>query len=318
MLECKLILVLLGARRVNIQSIQFTKFPTTVGCGALLVWSLYALLVSELLGSLPVFETLSFMFFVSFLFMAFRLTVKRQWSLIKEQPFLIWLIGVLGVCGSDVAYISAVKYAPPAHVDFIDYLWPFLVIIFTGFLPKERFSLKHSIGGGLGFLGVLLLLTGGQGFFGFKDHYLTGYLFALTAAVIWSSYIIFSTWYQKMPMEMVGMFCGIGALVSFGLHLQFEEFVTPTPLQTLLVLFLGLSSGIAYLFWTYGTQKGNVKMLGVLAYFTPVFSMGLLVFFEKEPMSIVLVLACIMVVSGVVVGSLDWGRVRAAVAGVYS
>lgn len=294
------------------QSVQSTTFPTTVGCGALLVWSLYAVLVSELLGGLPVFETLFLMFLVSFLFMAFRLTVKKQWSLIKEQPFLIWLIGVLGVCGSDIAYISAVKYAPPAHVDFIDYLWPFLVIIFTGFLPKERFSLKHSIGGALGLLGVLLMLTGGEGWLGFKDHYLPGYLFALTAAIIWSSYTIFSSWYQKMPMEMVGMFCGIGALLSLGMHLQFEEFVVPTPLQALLVGALGLSSGLAYLFWTYGTQKGNVRMLGVLAYFTPVSSMSLLVFFDKEPMSIVLVFACLMVVSGVVIGSLDWGRVRAA------
>ncbi len=282
-----------------------------VGCGALLVWSLYAVLVSELLNNLPVFEILFLMFAINFIVMATRLTFKKQWAVIKQQPTFIWLIGILGVCGTDMAYISAVKYAPPAHVDFIDYLWPFLVIIFTSFLPRERFTMQHMIGGFLGLMGVFLLLTGGNGWMGFKGYYVPGYLFALAAAVIWSSYTVFSAWYQKMPIEMIGLFCGVGALFSLGLHVYYETFVLPSLFETLLVFVLGLSSGFAYLFWIHGTQKGDVKLLGILAYFTPVISMSLLVFFDKEPMSIALVLACVMVVTGVVVGSLDWGRVRA-------
>lgn len=290
-----------------------TSFPTTVGCGALLIWSLYALLVSEILVNLPIFETAFLVFSISFVAMAIRLTLKKQWSLVK-QPFIIWLIGIIGVCGSDLAYVSAVKYAPPAHVDFIDYLWPFLVIVFTSFLPKEHFTLQHVIGGGLGLLGVFLLLTGGNGFIGFQGYYLQGYLYALAAAIIWSSYTVFSRWYQNVPVEMVGMYCGVGALLTFGCHCHYETFVLPSPIEALLIVILGLSSGLAYLFWTYGSQKGNVKLLGVLAYFTPVCSMGLLVFFEKEPMSIALMLACVVFVSGVVVGSLDWKRVRSAFA----
>jgi drug/metabolite transporter (DMT)-like permease len=216
----------------------------------------------------------------------------------------------LGVCGSDVAYVAAAKNAPPAHVDFIDFLWPFLVIIFSGFLPKEKFTVKHLLGGFMGMSGVFLLLTGGEGFVGFKPDYFNGYAFALCSALIWSAYTIAMRWFTDMPMEMVGMFCGVGALFSFGLHLHTEVWVTPSFADTSLVLLLGLSSGLAYLLWSYGTQKGNIKLLGVLAYFTPVFSMSLLVLTGKEPMSIALILACILVVSGVIIGSMDWGKVR--------
>ncbi len=67
--------------------------------------------------------------------MAIRLTLLKRWHLLK-QPLMIWIIGIIGICGSDIAYITAVKYAPPAHVDFIDYLWPFLVILITGFFTQ--------------------------------------------------------------------------------------------------------------------------------------------------------------------------------------
>lgn len=140
--------------------IQNVRLATSTGCGALLVWSLYASIVSELLGRLPVFQTLFLMFLVSFLAMCLRLTYMKRWHVLK-QPWLVWVVGVLGVCGSDVAYVSAVKYAPPAHVDFIDYLWPFFVILFSSFLPKEKLTLQHLLAGALGFLGVFLMLSCG-------------------------------------------------------------------------------------------------------------------------------------------------------------
>lgn len=292
-------------------NIQSMKIPTTFGCGALLVWSLYALVVSELLGRLPIFQTLFLMFGVSFVAMAIRLTVLKRWHVVK-QPWFVWLIGVLGVCGSDVAYLSAVKYAPPAHVDFIDYLWPFFVIIFSSFLPKEKLTIQHVIAGALGFLGVFLMLTGGKWNFNLQGDYFVGYMFALTAALVWSLYTVATRWRQDMPIEIVGMYCGIGSFISLGLHLQYEPWVIPTPFELFLVCFLGLASGVAYILWTYATQKGNFKLLGVLAYFTPVISMSFLVLCGKEPMSYALIIACILVVTGVVIGSIDWSRLRSS------
>lgn len=299
-------------KSVHIQTstIQNVKIPTITGTGALIIWAMYALLISEILISLPVFETIFFMFGINFLVMLIRLTVTKQWRILK-QPLLIWLIGIVGVCGSDFAYVAAMQYAPPAHVDLIEYLWPFLLIICTSFLPQERFTWQHLIGGALALFGVLFLLTSnGEGTEGFQWHYLQGYLYALSAAFIWCGYTLFSRWYQKMPPEMGGMYYGVGALIALCFHLHHEQYVVPSWYETGLLLILGLSSGMAYLLWIYGTQKGNVKLLGVLAYFTPMLSVGLLVYFEKEPVSLALLTACILFVSGVLIGSLDWKRVR--------
>lgn len=287
-------------------------FPTVTACGALMIWAMYAFLVSELLTNLPVFETICFTFGINFIVTFIRLLVTKRWSTVK-QPIFVWIIGIAGVCGSDFSYMAAMQYAPPAHVDFIDYLWPFLLIIGTSFLPNERFTLQHLMGGALALLGVCFLLTTGEeGIVGFQWHYMPGYLYALTAACIWCAYTLFSRWYQKMPSEMVGLYYGVGSLIAFTLHNHHETFVQPSWYEASLILVLGLSSGVASLLWLHGTQKGNMKLLGVLAYFTPMLSMIMLVYSEKEPMSGALVTACVLFILGILVGSLDWKRIGLA------
>ena len=294
----------------QLSTIGNVKLPTITACGALLIWAMYALLISEILTTLPKFETIFFMFGINFMAIAIRFTIKKQWSTLKQPPF-VWLIGVLGTCGSDFAYITAMKYAPPAHVDLIDYLWPFLLIVFTGFLPKERFTLQHLLGGAIALLGVLFLLTGsaGEETIGFKWEYMPGYCCALTAACIWCLYTLFSRWYQKMPPEMGGMYYGVGAIIAFGLHTQHELFVMPSWYEASLLLVLGIAAGMANLLWIYGTRKGNVKLLGVLAYCTPMLSMTLLVCFGKEAPSLTLLIACLLFVSGILIGTLNWKRI---------
>lgn len=291
------------------RQIQKVKLPTTVGCGALAMWSIYALVVSELVGRLPLFQTLFMMFSFSFIIMALRLTASGGWQLPK-QPWFIWLIGILGVCGSDTAYLTAMQYAPPAHVDLIDCLWPVLVILLSSVLPQERLALQHIVAGILGFLGVFLLITSEEGL-GVSDAYLPGYLFAFTAPVIWSIYTIVARWYQKMSTGMVNLYCGIGALIFLILHFRFETWAVPTTLEFSLVLLLGLASGAGSILWTYAMQKGNLRLLTVLAYFTPVISMTCLVLSGKEVFSPALISACLLIVSGVVIQEIDWERVRA-------
>ncbi len=307
MLEYQLTGLIWGVNRVHVQ-LKSTQNPifTATGCGALLIWAMYAFLVSEVLGNLPVYETIFLMFSFNFVVMAIRFTYKKQWNMLK-QPLIVWLIGVLGVCGSDFTYVMAMKYAPPAHVDFIDYLWPFMVIVFSGFLPQERFTIRHIVGGALALVGVCMLLTSGEGL---QWDYMPGYIYAFIAASIWCLYTLFSRWYQKMPAEMVGIYYGVGALFALVLHQQQEVFVMPNVYEMFLILGLGLSSGLAALLWVLSTQKGNVKLLGVLAYFTPLLSMLLLVYCEKEPMSTGLIMASVLFMCGVLVGCIDWKRIR--------
>lgn len=281
------------------------KRATYMGLGALVMWTVEPLLISEVNG-LPIFEVLAIIFFSSFLLTAFRLTKQKRWHLVLKQPAFIWIAGLMGICMSDFAYVYGAQYAPIAHVDLIDYLWPCLVVAFTSMLPKERFTAQHSIGAILGFLGIFVLVHNEVSQNGFNIHYFIGYLLALLGAFLWSGYSAFSRYYKQLPTEMIGMYCGLGAVLCFFLHLKFEAFVVPTWTQGSLAVLTGISgAGIAYQLWDYGVKFGNIYLLSSITYVARIVAMILLVMFGKEPLTLSLVIACLLASLGVFVSGLD-------------
>ena len=124
------------------------SWATVIGYSGLVLWSLSPLMVAQL-NNIPTFEILTIALSISFFVIAVKLTVQKQWQRIK-QPLLIWLVGVIGIYGNDLTYIAAFKYAPPAHVDLINYLWPIFVILGSGLLPSEKFTYRHLLAGLLG------------------------------------------------------------------------------------------------------------------------------------------------------------------------
>lgn len=281
------------------------RYATYLGLGALGMWTVEPLLISEV-NSLPIFEVLTIIFASSFVMTAIRLTLKRRWHLVLKQPLFIWLAGMLGICASDFAYIYGSQHAPIAHVDLIDYLWPCLAICFTSMLPKEKLSPQHLIGAICGFLGIYFLISKEISENGININYFIGYGLALSGALLWSSYSAFSRYFKSVPTEMIGMYCGLGAVISLALHWQFESFVMPTFHEGSMAALTGITgAGIAYQLWDYGVKFGNVYTLSLLTYIARIFAMVLLVAFGKESFSMTLVVACLLASIGVMISSLD-------------
>lgn len=286
------------------------KRATLMGLGALIMWTLEPLLVSEVNG-LPIFELLAIIFFSSFFITAIRATKKKRWGLILKQPAFIWIAGFMGICASDFAYIYGSQHAPIAHVDLIDYLWPCLVVAFTSMLPNERFTPQHVIGALLGFLGIFVLVHHEIEMNGFNITYFIGYLLALLAACLWGGYSAFSRYNKAVPTEMVGMYCGLGAVICLILHLKFETFVMPTYTQGSLAILTGITgAGLAYQLWDYGVKFGDVYLLSSLTYIARISAMALLVIFGKAPLTLSLVIACTLASVGVFISSLDTASIR--------
>lgn len=276
------------------------------GLGALLMWAAEPLLVSEV-ERLPIFELLTIVFASSFVITAIRLTLTRRWHLIRNQSLLVILLGVIGVCGSDFAYIHAAQMAPIAHVDLIDYLWPCMAIFFAGFLPTEKHKKQHILGAMLGMCGIYILISseGGQ-VAGIDLGYLPGYSLALFGAILWGGYSAMSRYCQKTPTEMIGIYCGLGAIISFVLHLKFETYVAPTSQECFAAIVTGVTgAGIAYQLWDYGVKFGNIYFLSIFTYAARSMGIVLLVLFGKEPFSQALVMACSLTILGVFISSMN-------------
>lgn len=216
-----------------------------------------------------------------------------------QQPAIVWIVGLVCVTGNNFVYIFGFQYAPPEQVDLINFLWPIMVVVVAGFLPKEKFSMTSIISALLGFIGVYILLLSDEGTAAFQPQYLTGYIFGALSAITWTIYTLFSRTRKEVPCEMVGLFSGFGFLISLTNHLAFEETIIPTTTELMTLTFMGVTTyGTAFALWDYGVKKGNLKFLSTLSYGTPIASIGLLVIFGYSAPTGSLAISCLLVVIG--------------------
>jgi drug/metabolite transporter (DMT)-like permease len=277
----------------------FEKNPSAYGFIALLLWS-FSALFATFMKNIPVFEMLSIVFFISCMSIFLKIFKNKEWYKLK-QPLPVTLVGVTAIFGNDAFYFEAFKHAPSAQVDLINYLWPVFVVILLGLFTKEEIKLRKIIGCLISFLGVYILIFHDKST-PFRIIYLSGYLYALCDAVIWSVYMLMCRRHRQLHSEVIGLYCGISMIISFLLHLSTETFISPTLIQWLSMLAIGIfAQGMAYVLWEEGIKKGNYILLSTSSYFIPIFSIVILIIFAKANYSHALIAATLCVAAGAII-----------------
>ncbi|MEL6609443.1 MAG: DMT family transporter [Pseudomonadota bacterium] len=269
---------------------------TTLGAGAVVLWSMLALLT---VGSAPVPPLqLNAMCFaiggtLGLIWMAAAGTLGRLRALTLPALGL----GVVGLAGYHLLYFTALRLAPPAEAGLIAYLWPLLIVLFSGLLPGETLRRGHLVGALLGLSGAALLI--GAGFSGGAGAAL-GYILALACALTWAGYSVLSRLMADMPTEVVVIYCLVTAALSGLAHVLLETTVLPKDTLTWLsVIGLGLGPvGLAFFVWDIGVKRGDIQLLGVLSYAAPVLSTGILVVAGLSEPTWRLALATLLITGG--------------------
>jgi len=279
---------------------------TLIGLSAILMWATLALL-TELSGTIPAFQLTAISFTVAFIIGIFIL-IRSGGNLFQylKLPVAVWILGISGLFGYHFFYFVALSNAPAVEASLIAYLWPLLIVFFSALLPNERLRWFHCVGAIAAFIGVILLVTKGQTIT-FEARYTTGYLAALLCALIWSSYSVLSRRFGSIPTNAVGGFCGATAVLAWLCHLFFESTITPSGSQWLSILGLGLGPvGLAFFTWDHGVKHGNIKVLGVLSYATPLLSTILLIVCDLAEPTRTVWLACLLIGGGALLASVDF------------
>ncbi|MDI5984045.1 EamA family transporter [Halomonas sp. M4R5S39] len=280
---------------------------TAIGATTVLNWALLATL-TQLAGPVPPFLLTALAFAIAFACFAVWLGLRGE-SLVAplRQPPAVWALGVGGLFGYHALYFVAQQNAPPANAGLISYLWPLLIVIFVALLPGERLKAIHLVGALLGFAGAALLVGGDVDVGGST----LGYVAAFACAFVWSGYSVLSRATRSVPTAAVGGFCLATALLAALCHLLFEPSRWPQGIGWLGVIGLGLGPvGSAFFTWDLGVKHGDLRLLGLLAYFTPLLSTLVLIAAGYATASPLLALAAILITLGMLVGSgwLRWPR----------
>ena len=274
---------------------------TLVGCLAVLMWATLATLTVTL-KSIPPFQLLAMAFGVAFVVCSLWLLLSggaKRFS-VFVQPLSFWLSAIAGLFIYHALYFVALRLAPAAEANLINYLWPLLIVLLSSLVPGgARLRAAQLIGAVMG-LAATGLLIGGGGKLGAVTGNLWGYVAAVACAFVWSSYSVLNRRFSEVPSEaMIGV-CGVVALLGATTHLLFEPAsVQLAGAEWLALLALGCGPvGLAFLVWDYGTKHGDLPLLGTLAYGAPVLSTLLLVALGLAQPTIGLLLAVGLVVGG--------------------
>jgi drug/metabolite transporter (DMT)-like permease len=276
---------------------------TFVGLAAVLIWSFLSLLTVAS-GAVPPFQLAA---------MAFTIggglgivPLARGQIDVLRQPPAVWALGIGGLFGYHALYFLALRLAPPAEAQLVNYLWPLLIVLFAALLPGERLRVHHVAGTLLGLLGTALLFLD-RGGITFALAYLPGFAAAIGAALAWAIYSVLSRLFAAVPTAAVAGFCLATAVLSGLCHLLFEETRWPSgAMQWLAVIALGIGPvGAAFYAWDIGVKRGDIRVLGAASYAAPLLSTGYLVLAGYAASSLALALAALLIAAGGLIAAKD-------------
>ena len=267
---------------------------TLAGCGAIGLWAVLALL-SRAASGVPPLQLTAMSFAVSGGLGLAWLAVSRRLQDLR-QPLLAWLHGVGGLFGFHALYFASLARAPAATANLINYTWPLLIVLLSAALLGMRLTLRHGLGTALALAGCAILLSGGAAF---PVGAALGYALAAASAVVWALYSVLSRRFPGVPPGAMAGFCAGTAVLAGGTHLMSEATVALDAPAWAAVLALGLGPvGAAFVLWDRGMKRGDPRLLGTLAFATPVLSTLILAAAGLAPFTVTTVAAAALVAAG--------------------
>ena len=264
------------------------------GCGAIGSWAFLALL-SRAASGLPPLQLTAMAFAVSGALGLGWLAVRGQLAQLR-QPGPVWLHGVGGLFGYHALYFAALGQAPAAAANLLNYTWPLLVVLLSAVVLGLRLTARHWLGVGLALAGCATLLAGDAAF---PPGAGVGYALAAGSSLTWAAYSVTSRWFPAVPAGAVAGFCAGAAALGAGLHSLTGTWVQPGVSDWLVVVAMGVGPvGVAFALWDVGMKRGDPRLLGTLAFSTPVLSTLLLAAAGEAPFTAVTALAAVLVAAG--------------------
>ncbi|MGV8955125.1 MAG: DMT family transporter [Cypionkella sp.] len=276
-----------------------TAAGTAGGIATVFVWSLAAPVIALATGMDP------------FLYVAWgdgigALTFVALWVVRRHNPLAdllavpLWFygLGIIGISVHNLTWVAALQQAPPLEATLIIYTWPLLVVVFTTMAKHQRFRWYHVLAGILGLSGIAVLLMGrGLDLGGF--HLMPGHLWAVVSALSWSVFSAVAATSPKRSNDYLGVVFLLSALINGAIWL-FYRGAPLAPAQSLWIAGVAAAFfALGYAAWDFGMKHGNAQLIGVISFLTPVLSAVYLVLLGRAELSLSLIAALALVMTGI-------------------
>lgn len=251
---------------------------TLVGLAAIPLWATWPLLAVLSTSSIPLFQFLTIIFAVGavLLFALPKASPPPAAEKQRRSRLAAWVpagMVALGLLVSDVFFIWALRYIPPAQANLILYLWPLMVVLLGVAIGLFAFRANHLVSTAVGLAGAALVIGAEMTSIDWQ-----GVAFAAAGGLAWASFVVFRLWQGENAPDALARGFALSAAIALALHLILETTVVPsagTMISSLLVGIVPLALG--NLAWDHGIRRGDRVLLSVLAYATPLVSALILI-----------------------------------------
>nr|WP_249215761.1 aromatic amino acid DMT transporter YddG [Citrobacter sp. JGM124] len=250
---------------------------TAIGLIAILLWSTSVGLLRSISEHFGATGGAALIYTVS----AICLSVSQGLPKISIIPRrYLWSGGILFVC-YEICFALAIGLAETRaqalELGLINYLWPCLTIVMSLFINGQRSRVWLWPGLILTLAGVMLVMQdSGGGSLPAMWHNIERnplpYSLAFTAAIAWALYCNLTRRISEGHSGVNLFFCATAIVLWIKYSVTQQPPISFSVSATLQLLFMGISTAVAYSAWNLGIQRGNMTLLATTSYFTPVSS----------------------------------------------
>ena len=241
-----------------------------------------------------IFLSLPFFFFFS----SFGIIEKIKFPEVKNY-YLVFFFSGLFFALDLICWHWSIKLTTVSKATFLSNLAPVVVILFSYFFLKEKFTKFFYIAAGLSLGGMTLLL--GESFQFNKEQFL-GDLLGVLTAVWYGSYIITISQLRKKYNTTSIMFISgiITSIILIIISLIFEQQLIPQTINSIIVLFLLAFIcqflGQAFIAYALAYLSASISSLTLLIQPIAATILGYL-FFQK--LNLIQFFGCILILIGI-------------------
>ena len=250
---------------------------TLIGLAAPVCWGMSVGLIRSITEEFGLAAGLTMLYASTCLFLVFFLGLPNLKAYPKKYLFFgIPLSNVCSICFCLSLYLSD-GGQQTVEVGMVNYLWPCLVVLFAVLFNGQKARWWIAPGVVISFLGVMLVLGGENGIQPslIVEHIRQNpwsYVLAFCGAVAWAAYSNLTRAWSNGENPTLIVFAIDSVIFSCLWLAGYGDLSHASVMGWISVGVGAVAMGGSYAAWSYGVTRGNITVLAIASYFTPVLS----------------------------------------------